>query len=201
MPPAAASKPEETAARIVDVADRLCRRIGHTKTAVADIAAELGMSPANIYRFFPSKDAILEAVCRRHLHELEERAWSIARARGPAARRLERLFFDILAYHKENMRAEPRINEIVLLAITRSSDAVRKHRTALQTIAEVLLRDGVAGGEFDHLDPRRTAERLMQSMVTCTHPLLIAQGLQDHRDVDADARATFAFVLRALAPR
>ena len=34
--------------------------MGYHRTSVADIAAKLGMSPANIYRFFPSRDAINE---------------------------------------------------------------------------------------------------------------------------------------------
>ena len=49
------------------------------------------MSPANVYRFFPSKNAIVEAICRRCLSELDEKAWAVARSRGPAAARLERL--------------------------------------------------------------------------------------------------------------
>ncbi|MCB1486390.1 MAG: TetR family transcriptional regulator, partial [Bauldia sp.] len=40
---------EETRARIVETAEALFRRLGFAKTAVADIAGELGMSPANVY--------------------------------------------------------------------------------------------------------------------------------------------------------
>ena len=56
------TKAEETRERIMEAAEALFRRMGFPKTAVADIAAELGMSPANIYRFFPSKNAIVEAI-------------------------------------------------------------------------------------------------------------------------------------------
>ncbi|MDE4579284.1 helix-turn-helix domain-containing protein (plasmid) [Sinorhizobium meliloti] len=52
-------------ARIQEVAEEHFRRIGHHKTSVADIASELGMSRANVYRFFPSRDAIKESICRR----------------------------------------------------------------------------------------------------------------------------------------
>ena len=66
-------KPDDTRARIMDTAEALFRRLGFAKTAVSDIAAELKMSPANVYRFFPSKSAIVEAICQRCLGELEER--------------------------------------------------------------------------------------------------------------------------------
>jgi len=46
------------------VAERLFRQIGYQKTTVADIAKELRMSPANVYRFFDSKKSIHEGVAR-----------------------------------------------------------------------------------------------------------------------------------------
>src|SRR5262249_53536022 len=94
MNPQAKIKPDDTRARIMDTAEALFRRLGFAKTAVADIAAELKMSPANVYRFFPSKNAIVEAICQRCLGELEDRAWAVARSRGPAAERIERLVLE-----------------------------------------------------------------------------------------------------------
>ena len=41
----------DTRERILVVAERLFRQIGYQKTTVADIAKELRMSPANVYRF------------------------------------------------------------------------------------------------------------------------------------------------------
>src|SRR6516225_6195429 len=78
MNPQVKIKPDDTRTRIVEVADALFRRIGYAKTTVADIAAELDMSPANVYRFFPSKNAIVEAICRRCLTEVEDKAWRVA---------------------------------------------------------------------------------------------------------------------------
>src|SRR6266481_3203296 len=99
----AKTKPDDTRARIIETAEMLFRRMGFAKTAVADIAGELGMSPANIYRFFSSKHAIVEAICQRCLAELDEKSWAVARSRGAAATRIERLFLEILNYHLQNM--------------------------------------------------------------------------------------------------
>ena len=72
MNPQIRSKPDDTRERIMETAEALFRRLGFAKTAVADIASELRMSPANIYRFFDSKNAIVEAICRRCLSQVEE---------------------------------------------------------------------------------------------------------------------------------
>src|SRR5262245_65556189 len=98
-------KPDDTRARIIETADAMFRRLGFAKTAVADIAGELGMSPANIYRFFPSKNAIVEAICQRCLAELEGKAWQVARSPGKAGARLERLTVELHRYQKETLVA------------------------------------------------------------------------------------------------
>ena len=99
------TKPDDTRERIIETAEALFRRLGFAKTAVADIAGELRMSPANVYRFFSSKNAIVEAICQA-LSEVDEKAWAVARSKAPAAQRMERLILEILAYHKENLITE-----------------------------------------------------------------------------------------------
>jgi AcrR family transcriptional regulator len=195
------TKADDTRARIMDTAEALFRRVGYAKTAVADIAAELGMSPANIYRFFPSKNAIVDAICRRCLSTVEDKAWSVARSKQPAAQRLERLVLEILAYHKANLIAEQRVYDMVLAAIEHSWEAIHTHKEAMCAVTELILRDGIEADEFEPVNPRETAEIIMCAVVCFTHPLLIAQCLQDGRDLEADARASVRFLLRAITSR
>jgi AcrR family transcriptional regulator len=64
----------DTRERILVVAERLFRQFGYQKTTVADIAKELRMSPANVYRFFDSKKAINAGVARALMGEVEGEA-------------------------------------------------------------------------------------------------------------------------------
>jgi AcrR family transcriptional regulator len=201
MNPQLRLKPDDTRARIVETAEALFRRLGYAKTAVADIAAELKMSPANVYRFFPSKNAIVEAICQRCLGEVEEQAWAIARAKGPAADKLERLVIDILKYHKENLLTETRVHDMVLVAMENSWAAIRAHKETMRTIVEVILRDGIAAGELEAVDPREASEQFMRASVCFCHPVLVAQGLQDGEDLEAAARGAVRFLVRAITPR
>ena len=201
MNPQVRLKTDDTRARIVEAAEALFLRLGYAKTAVADIAAELKMSPANVYRFFPSKNAIVEAICQRCLAEVEEQAWAIARSKGPAANRLERLVVDILKYHKENLLVETRVHDIVLVAMENSWQAIRAHKETMRTVVEVILRDGVASGEFEAIDPRQVSEQFMRATVCFCHPVLVSQCLQDGEDLEAAAHGTVRFLVRAITPR
>jgi len=194
-------KREDTRSRIMEAAETLFRRLGFAKTAVADIATELGMSPANIYRFFPSKNAIVEAICQRCLSEVEEKAWVIARSRAPAGQRIERLFLEILAYHKDNLLIEKRVHDMVLVAIEQNWNAILAHKEAMRTAVELILRDGIEAGEFERVDPRETSHVVMRSLVGFCHPVLVAQSLQDGHDLETEARDSVRFLLRAITPR
>jgi TetR/AcrR family transcriptional regulator, repressor for uid operon len=52
-------------ARILDAAERSFCRAGFHRTTMHDVAAEAGMSPGNLYRYFPSKDALVAGLCER----------------------------------------------------------------------------------------------------------------------------------------
>jgi AcrR family transcriptional regulator len=65
-----------TAERILEAAEEVLRRHGPAKANVVDVARALGVSHGSVYRHFPSKQALREAVTRRWLatfhHELED---------------------------------------------------------------------------------------------------------------------------------
>src|SRR6516225_1976920 len=106
-----------TRERILEVAERLFRQIGYQKTTVADIARELRMSPANVYRFFDSKKAINEGVARSLMGGVEDEAQKIAAAPGPAAARLRELMTTIHRMNSERYVGDTKLHEMVEIAM------------------------------------------------------------------------------------
>jgi AcrR family transcriptional regulator len=60
----------ERRARILDAAERCFIRNGFHRTTMQDVAAEAGMSAGNLYRYFPSKDAIQAGLAERDREEM-----------------------------------------------------------------------------------------------------------------------------------
>jgi len=194
------TKPDDTRARIVETAEALFRRLGFAKTAVADIASELGMSPANIYRFFSSKNAIVDAICQRCLNDLDSKAWAVARSSGTAATRLEELFVEIFRYHRDNLITEQRVHDMVLAAMENNWAAIEAHIEMMRAVIEKILRDGIEKGEFDPVDARETSVLIKRAMVHFCHPMMVAECLQEGEG-EVEARETVRFLLRAITPR
>ena len=55
---------------ILAAAERAFARHGFHAATMQDVALEAGMSPGNLYRYFRSKDAIVEGLCERDQEEL-----------------------------------------------------------------------------------------------------------------------------------
>jgi TetR/AcrR family transcriptional repressor of uid operon len=57
---------------ILDAAQRCFVRAGFHRTTMQEVAAEAGMSPGNLYRYFPSKDAIVAGLSERDRTEIAQ---------------------------------------------------------------------------------------------------------------------------------
>ncbi len=53
-------------ATILDAAEQCFSRSGFHQTSMSDICQAAGMSPGNLYRYFPSKEAIIAGIIERH---------------------------------------------------------------------------------------------------------------------------------------
>jgi AcrR family transcriptional regulator len=188
----------DTRERILVVAERLFRQIGYQKTTVADIAKELRMSPANVYRFFDSKKAINEGVARTLMGGVEEVAHGIAVRPGPAAARLRELVTTIHRMNSERYVGDSKLHEMVEIAMQQSWDVCAAHmQTITETIGAVIAQ-GAASGEFEAPDVPLAAMCVCTGMMRFFHPQMIAQcatkpGPSLEQMID--------FVLAALAPR
>eukprot|EP01039_Chlorochromonas_danica_P017714 gene17714-21157_t len=78
--------------RVIRAAEARFRHYGYGKTTVSEIAADLSVSSAYIYKFFDSKLAICEAVCGSLLGRIDEALWQEARTQKTAAERLRRVY-------------------------------------------------------------------------------------------------------------
>ena len=166
----------DTRERILVVAERLFRQIGYQKTTVADIAKELRMSPANVYRFFDSKKAIHEGVARGLMSEVEDAAQAIMNRPGPAAERLRDMIMTINRMNTERYVGDSKLHEMVEIAMQESWQVCVAHmQTVTETIAGVIAQ-GVASGEFTVTDVPLAATCVCHAMVGYFHPQMIAQA-------------------------
>ena len=67
-----------TQERILETAEDVLRRFGPAKATVVDVARALDVSHGSVYRHFPSKAALRDAVAERWLARISEPLQAVA---------------------------------------------------------------------------------------------------------------------------
>ncbi|MGC4407566.1 MULTISPECIES: TetR family transcriptional regulator [Rhizobium] len=161
--------------RILEAAEGQFRHYGYSKTTVADVAKELGMSPANIYRFFGSKSELLEGVCARLLHQSLSIAQSIAALPVSAEERLRRYSMTHFEFTVATMLDERKVHDMVVAAIEQSWGVIDKHIDEIQAILTDIIAEGMEKGEFAKGDPAHAARCFGAATSPLHHPQMVAQ--------------------------
>ena len=185
--------------RIVETAERLFRQLGYQKTTVADIAEELEMSPANVYRYFSSKAAICEAVVRKIASEARARIREATEQPGKSAvERLRILVNDTHIEVADRCISDKKIHAMVHAAVEQNWGVVHDHQESLRKMMRDIISDGMAAGEFDVADAELASHCFQAAMISSCHPLILENRLNAGDDVKATVEPMISFALRAL---
>ncbi|MBR1177850.1 TetR family transcriptional regulator [Bradyrhizobium sp. KB893862 SZCCT0404] len=188
----------DTRDRILEVAERLFRVIGYQKTTVGDIAKELRMSPANVYRFFESKKAIHQAVARGLMVEVELEAQRIVTRPGPVLPRFRELLTTIHRMNTERYVADNKLHEMVAVAMEEDWDVCVAHMECIAGVIGQMITQGVASGEFEAPDLQLASLCACTAMIRFFHPQMIAQcATKPGPTIDQ----MIDFVIAGLSPR
>ena len=135
--------PAEVRNDILVAAWDLFRQLG-ARTTVADVAERLGMSSANVYRFFPSKQALTDAVCASQLAALTDAAHAAAARPGSARQRARAMILALHEAMREQMLHEARVHEIVDVALKEQWPAIDAFMADCAATLAAVVADGQA---------------------------------------------------------
>jgi len=183
-------------AEILDAAERCFARAGFHRASMQDICTEAGMSPGNLYRYFPSKEALIAGICERnradavdsfnHVQEAPDFFEALA---GLARYHLVDRTDDEVSICAEIMAESRRHPDIRQLYQTIEND-IRERMAALlqraaerneirsdldpQAVAGLLMAIGDGMSWRRSVDPKFSAEESLPLILNMVHGLLAA---------------------------
>src|ERR1700761_5340834 len=159
--------------QIVDAAKKRFSHFGYAKTTMAEVAGDCEMSPGNLYRFFPGKLDIAEAIATEDYtkHLVVMRKIAVHPSKN-AKERLHDLLFEELrrTYHK--LEKDPRAVEMArTISQERPSFAHWMLENERKILVE-LLDEAERRGEFTIADKEFTAEMVQSATMKFRYPQL-----------------------------
>ena len=167
--------------QIATTALALIARRGLRALNVASLAKEVGVVPSAIYRHYPSKEAVLDAVLKVIRHRLFENVETVRRDFASAFERLDQL----LQRHIEMILSNQGIPRVVFSEEIFSGQPVRRRRIYqmiqgyLEKVAE-MIREGQSQGHFrPDLPPETVAMMFLGLVQTASILRLMSDGQFD----------------------
>ncbi len=162
--------------RILQAASARIMHYGYGKTTMAEIAADCGMSPGNIYRFFEAKIDIAEAMARKHYAEEQAVLAQIARRKDkPVDWRLREVFFVRMRENFEMLSTNAKIREVAEVLSRERPLFSNQNLAAERVFIAALIQEGIDQGMFAVGEPDFIAEMMQAATMKFSVPQLFSQ--------------------------
>jgi AcrR family transcriptional regulator len=159
-----------TPERILEVTEDVLRRFGLAKATVVDVARALDVSHGSVYRHFPSKASLRQAVAKRWLDRANAPLQNIAETSGPAPARLEKWLRTMFEIKCKKVSEDPEMFQTYLTLAREACEVVQAHKDRLVGQVADILSDGVKQGVFQIADPQATARAVFDATTRYHHP-------------------------------
>jgi AcrR family transcriptional regulator len=185
---------------IVSATEEVLRRHGPEKATVLDVARVLGVSHGSVYRHFPSKTALREAVIRRWLDRVSEELAAAAQDDGLAPPdRLRRLLTRMFAAKWTKAREDPELFATFRVLAREHSGVSSAHVAFLLDQIRAVVADGIAGGDFTDGDPEQAARAVLDATSRFHDPVHAEEWRAP--EVEAASERVLSLILDGLRSR
>jgi AcrR family transcriptional regulator len=185
---------------IVSATEDVLRRYGPEKATVLDVARALGVSHGSVYRHFPSKAALREAVIRRWLDRARDGLAAAAQDPGRgAADRLRGLLTTMFAAKWAKAAEDPELFATFRVLAAEHSAVSSAHVSFLLAQIRTIVVDGIASGDFADGDPEGIARAVFNATGRYHDPAHAADWRSP--GIEAEAEGVVALVLNGLRAR
>jgi AcrR family transcriptional regulator len=185
---------------IVSATEEVLRRHGPEKTTVLDVARLLGVSHGSVYRHFPSKAALREAVIRRWLDRVREDLAAAVQESGPnAPDRLRGLLTTMFATKWAKAGEDPELFATFRVLAAEHSTVSSGHVDFLLSEVRAVVADGIAGGDFAAGEPEATARAILNATCRFHAPAHAAEW--NSPDIEAESAAVISLILDGIRAR
>lgn len=156
--------------QILQVVDDLVRARGAVDISINELAAAAGMSPSNLYRFFDSKEALLEAVAEKWFAEKIRIMEEVCASDLDPREKMLAFFARRFALMVEQYEAEPDLLKSYLELGNLYFETVRGYVDLGDHYLAVLVAEAMEHGYFEGLSIDETVSLINQMVHTYVNP-------------------------------
>ncbi|WP_211186778.1 TetR/AcrR family transcriptional regulator [Rouxiella aceris] len=184
--------------QVVEAATEHFGHFGYEKTTVSDLAKAIGFSKAYIYKFFDSKQAIGEVICKNRLGMVMDIVNAAIADAPTASEKLRRLFKSITEASGDLFFHDRKIYDIAAVASRDQWPSATAYEQRLHQLIQQIILEGRQTGEFERKTP---LDEAAHAIFLVMKPYISPVQLQYNLETASSAAVLLsALILRSMAP-
>jgi hypothetical protein len=173
--------------RLVEVACALIEERGGQALTMQEVAMRAGMSPANVLRYFESKEALLEAIAEFWFRPKVAIMEEVVASDLPPRRKMYEFFARRFVMMRDAYQADPVAHEMYIELGNDHFETVRSYVDLADHYLGVLVGEAIADGFFAGLDIDMTIS-LINQMVHPYCNIALMKGMMERLSEEKLAR-------------
>jgi AcrR family transcriptional regulator len=148
--------------RLIDLVIELVEERGSSALTVAELAARAGMSPANLYRYFENRDAMIEAVAERWFQPKVAIMEEVVGSDLPPRRKLYEFYARRFTLIREMWQRDPVVFQTYCELGEENFEVVRSYVDLGDHYLGEIVGEAIADGHFAGLEIDETISLINQ---------------------------------------
>lgn len=172
---------QELRKKVLDTAEDEIRKNGVERLKITDIAKELNVSHAALYKHFSDKNEIVAAISQKFLDIIDRDLEKISKQKKTSEERIIDFFITLHLLKRQKVLLDPKLYEAFNMSAEKISSFGVKHINFMFDLIEKIIVQGIKSKEFKEQDVKLSVQILFEATMAFHHPRLVLDHLKSDR--------------------
>lgn len=183
---------------ILRAAQKRFDHYGVAKTTMTEIAADIGMSKASLYYYYPDKERLFLAVIQKEMDEFLKMLSDNVSRSEKASKKLKS-YVSIRHRYFKKMVSIAKMDELLLTSMKSSYETYKQNLMAREKeLVQLILQQGVKEGEFELFNAKAYADLFVTAMHGIRIAIIHKKKLIETQEEDYEAAENYQKQLAAI---
>ncbi|MBS1507449.1 MAG: TetR/AcrR family transcriptional regulator [Bacteroidetes bacterium] len=169
---------------ILDAAQKRFGHFGLAKTTMTEIAADVGMSKASLYYYYPDKEHLFLAVIEQEMDEFIKALTAMIGEEEPASKKLKQ-YTSIRHEYFRRLISLAKLGEHTLSAMKASMDVFKQNLEKQEKeLIRRIFQEGIKNGEFESFNAKAYADLFVATMQGLRVSVIHKKTLSETKEED-----------------
>lgn len=172
---------QELRKKVLDTAEDEIRKNGVERLKITDIAKELNVSHAALYKHFSDKNEIVAAISQKFLDIIDRDLEKISKQKKTSEERIIDFFITLHLLKRQKVLLDPKLYEAFNMSAEKISSFGVKHINFMFDLIEKIIIQGIKSKEFKEQDVKLSVQILFEATMAFHHPRLVLDNIKSDR--------------------